>query len=165
MIQYRKIIKKDKENVKALINDVLDNLERKEFFIPFTSEEIEDIFDETKTIAYGAFDNNKLIGTAQLFLEPNSELAKIKDTINLENDRVAELGGYLVLSDYRRKGIMKQLESILISEARKINYEYIVVTVHPDNIASNKATEYTGAKIVKTTNLGKYLRNIYLLKL
>lgn len=60
---------------------------------------------------------------------------------------------------------MKQLETILIDKAKKLNYEYIVVTVHPDNIASNKATEYTGAKIAKTASLGKYLRNIYLLEL
>ncbi len=47
---------------------------------------------------------------------------------------------------------------------KEINYEYAVIAVHPDNIASNKVTEYTGAKIAKTTNLGDYLRNIYLLK-
>lgn len=58
---------------------------------------------------------------------------------------------------------MKKLETILINEAKKLKLEYIVITVHPENIASNKATQYTGAKIVKTTNIGQYLRNIYLL--
>ena len=46
-----------------------------------------------------------------------------------------------------------------------MNCKYAVTTVHPDNIASNKAIEYIGANIVKTTNLGEYLRNIYLLKI
>lgn len=58
---------------------------------------------------------------------------------------------------------MKQLETILINKAKELNYEYIVITVHPDNIASNKATEYTGAKVKKVAKLGEYLRNIYLL--
>lgn len=39
---------------------------------------------------------------------------------------------------------------------------YLVATVHPENIASNKAVLSTNAKIVKTVNLGEYLRNIYL---
>ena len=83
----------------------------------------------------------------------------------MQNNKVAEFGGYLVLEEYRNRGIMKHLEDMLISKLKEINYEYAVITVHPDNIASNKATEYTGAKIVKTTNLGEYLRNIYLLEI
>lgn len=60
---------------------------------------------------------------------------------------------------------MKQLEDILIDEAKTREYDYLIITVHPDNIPSNKAVEHTGAKIVKTIKLGEYLRNIYLLKL
>lgn len=90
-------------------------------------------------------------------------IENIKNIINLESNKIAELGGYLVKEEYRKKGIMKKLETILINEAKQLNIEYIVATVHPENIASNKATQYTGAKIVKTTNIGQYLRNIYLL--
>ena len=77
----------------------------------------------------------------------------------MNNNKIAEFGGYLVLEEYRNKGIVKHLEDILISKLKEMDYEYAVITVHPDNIASNK-----GAKIIKTTNLGDYLRNIYLLK-
>ena len=61
--------------------------------------------------------------------------------------------------------IIKHLEDILILRLKEMNCKYAVTTVHPDNIASNKAIEYIGANIVKTTNLGEYLRNIYLLKI
>ena len=164
MIQYKKINIKDKESLVELINRVLTNLERKEFFIPFTDEEIEEMFDDKRVITYGAYDKDKLIGTAQLYYE-QSYVEDIKKIINLKSDKVAELGGYLVLEDYRNQGIMKNLEKLLIKEASKLDLEYIVITVHPDNIASNKTTEFTGAKIVKTALLGEYLRNIYLLKL
>ena len=60
---------------------------------------------------------------------------------------------------------MKELSKRLIEEAKNRNIEYIVITVHPENIASNKAFSYTGAKVKQTTNLGEYLRNIYLLDL
>ncbi len=85
--------------------------------------------------------------------------------LGLKKYKVAELGDALVLEDYRNRGIMKKLSEIIIREARNKQYDYITITVHPENIASNRAFSYTGAKIAKTTNLGKYLRNIYLLDL
>ena len=42
------------------------------------------------------------------------------------------------MPEYRRKGIMKDLQKLLISEAKKLDYDYLVVTAHPQNIASNK---------------------------
>ena len=164
MIQYRRIDIDNKENLIELIKIVLNHLERKEFFIPFTDEEIEAMFDSEKTIIYGAFENDKLVGTAQLYLQ-ESYVENIKELIDLKDNKVVELGGYLVLPEYRNKGIMKALESILIDKAKEKGYEYIVITIHPDNIPSNKVAKSTGAKIVKTTNLGNYLRNIYLLNL
>ena len=162
MIEYRKINIEEKENLRKLIEKVLNNLERKEFFIPFTEEEIDMMFDDSKVITYGAYNDNTLIGTAQLYLSENY-VDEIKEILNLKNVSVAELGGALVLEEYRNKGIMKELSKILIEEAKKEKYQYIVITVHPENIASNKTFSHTGAKIAKTVSLGKYLRNIYLL--
>ena len=164
MIEYKKIDITHKQDLKKLIEDVLTKLERKDFFIPFTEDEIDGMFDEEKTIIYGAFDDDKLVGTAQLYLQ-ESYVKDIKEIIDLNDNMVVELGGYLVLEEYRNKGIMKKLETILVDEARNNGYEYIVITIHPDNIPSNKVAESINAKIVKTTNLGDYLRNIYLLKL
>lgn len=164
MITYREIKIEEKQQLKELINSVLKKLERKEFFIPFTEQEIEDMFNKEKIITYGAYDENKLVGTAQLFLD-EKYITEIREILNMKNDKIAELGGYLVSEEYRNNGIIKHLEDILILKLKDMKYEYAVITVHPDNIASNKATEYTGAKIVKTTNLGQYLRNIYLLKI
>lgn len=163
MISYREIKIDEKTQLQELMDIVLKNLERKEFFMPFTEEELEDMFNRNKIITYGAWDEEKLVGTAQLYLD-ESYTAEIKEILNMNNNKIAEFGGYLVLEEYRNKGIMKHLEDILISKLKEMDYEYAVITVHPDNIATNKATEYTGAKIIKTTNLGDYLRNIYLLK-
>lgn len=164
MIEYRKIDITDKDNLKNLIDIVLNGLERKEFFIPFTEEEIDMMFDSSIAITYGAYDNNKLVGTAQLYLSENY-VSEIKKILELKNSKVAELGGALALEEYRNKGIIKNLLSILIEETKDKNYDYLVATVHPENIASNKAALSTNAKIVKTVNLGEYLRNIYLLEI
>ena len=164
MIEYRKITIEEKKSLVNLIDKVLQNLERKEFFIPFTTEEIDMMFDDSKVIVYGAYDNNKLVGTAQLYLSENY-VEEIKQILSLDSNSVAELGGALVLEEYRNKGIMKELSKRLIEEAKNRSIEYIVITVHPENIASNKAFSYTGAKVKQTVNLGEYLRNIYLLDL
>ena len=71
MIEYRKITLEEKESLRNLIDKVLNDLERKEFFIPFSEEEIDMMFDDSKVIIYGAYDNNKLVGTAQLYLSEN----------------------------------------------------------------------------------------------
>lgn len=162
MIKFRKVDINEKENLIQLINEVLNSLERKDFFMPFTQEELQDICNQERILTFGAYDNEKIVGMAQLYLK-QSDVNEIKNILNIKNDKVAELGGYLVLPNYRNKGIMKKLETILIQEAKKLKYKYIVITVHPENIASNKATEYTGAKIAKVTKFGEYLRNIYLL--
>lgn len=163
MIKYRKINIKEKKELKNLINTVINNLERKEFFIPFTDKEIDIMFDETKAVIYGAYDNDKLIGTAQLYFSDNF-VKEIKDILNL-NEKVAELGGAVVLKEYRNKGIIKNINQILIKEAKEKGYKYLTVTVHPENIPSNKAILNTGAQKVKTINFGNYLRNIYLLEI
>ena len=164
MIEYRKIDVSEKKDLEKLINEVLNGLERKEFFIPFTEEEIDIMFDDSKAITYGAYDNNNLIGNAQLYLSENY-VGEIKEILELKDYSVAELGGALVLENYRNKGITKKLLAILIEEAKRLNWDYVIATVHPENIASNKAVSSTNAKVVKTTNLGEYLRNIYLLKI
>lgn len=67
MIVYKKINNDNREQLLQLMDTVLNSLERKEFFIPFTKEEIEDLFCNEKTCMYGAFDNDTLVGTAQLY--------------------------------------------------------------------------------------------------
>lgn len=164
MIQYKKISADSKNELLELMDTVLNNLERKEFFHPFTHAEIEDMFDAAKTIVYGAYDQEKLVGCACLFLQ-ETEVLNIKNIINLNDDLVVKIGCFLVLKEYRNKGIIKELESRLISVAKNKGYNYIIITTHPDNTPSNKAIQSINAKLVKTTLLGNDLRNIYLLKL
>lgn len=148
MIEYRKIDITDKDNLKNLIDIVLNGLERKEFFIPFTEEEIDMMFDSSIAITYGAYDNNKLVGTAQLYLSENY-VSEIKKILELKNSKVAELGGALALEEYRNKGIIKNLLSILIEEAKDKNYDYLVATVHPENILPIKLLYRLMLKLLK----------------
>ena len=164
MITYRKINNNEISELKILLTEVLNSLERKEFFMHQQEEEINKMLGDNK-IMYGAYDGEKLVGAAQLNMEEAKKLDDIKKLINLKNDKVARLGKYLVLKDYRNKGIIKNIEELLINEAKKMQYKYIIILAHPENIPSNKAIINTGAKVVKTAKIGEYLRNIYLLEL
>lgn len=161
---YKEIDVKDKSKLIKLINKVLGMLERPEFFIPFTCEEIEIMFDRDRAITYGVYDNEKLVATAQLYLQ-EEYVKEVKQIIGIEDKKVSEFGGYLVLPEYRNQGIIKKLQKILETEAKKEGCEYSIITAHPENAPSNSVIKHTGAKLVKTSKLKGYLRNIYLLKL
>ena len=94
------------------------------------------MFDEDKAVTYGAYDNGKLIGTAQFYLG-DEFVDDIKKVIGISETIAGEFGGVLILPEYRGKGIMKQFSVIIIEEARLRNYDYIVSVAHPENIASN----------------------------
>ncbi len=163
IITYKRILSNDNEQVKKLIATVLGNLENKDFFIPISEDELKNIYNDDVCILYGAYDKDKLVAMAKLDLNDQYDVVELKQCLNLENYQVAELGRYLCLSEYRRKGIMKDLQKILINEAKKLNYDYLVVTAHPQNIASNKTIlkENFELKISKILSKGFY-RNIYL---
>ncbi len=164
MITYRKIAVSEKQELTDLIHTVLDCLERKEFFIPFSDEEVDAMFDEASAVTYGAYDGKKLVGTAQFYLG-DEFVQKIKKELGIGDALAGEFGGVLVLPEYRGKGIMKQLSRILVEEAKLRNYDYLVSVAHPENTASNRGLTATGAKLMKTGYLGEYLRNMYLLSL
>lgn len=164
MIEYKKIDVSEKQELTELIHIVQDGLERKEFFLPFSDDEIDTMFDENHAAIYGAYDNGKLVGTAQFYLG-DEFVDEIKEALEVQNSLAGEFGGVLVLPEYRGNGIMKQFSSILINEAKLRSYDYIVSVAHPENTASNKAILAMGAQLIKTDYLGKYYRNMYLLTL
>ncbi|MBE5819990.1 MAG: GNAT family N-acetyltransferase [Clostridiales bacterium] len=162
MIKYRRIEKEEKEKVKTLINEVLGKIERKEFFMPYKEKDYEDMFNKSKYIIYGAYDEEKLVGTGSLKLDIKEE---VKNYIDIESKKILKFSKYLVLEEYRNQGIMKTLEHELMKEAKALKYEYGVITVHPENEASKKVIKHLGAELVKTTYIDEYLREIYLVKL
>ena len=164
MLEFKRIKMEEKENLRQLERAVYNHLERKEFFMPFDDEVIDMMFDNDKIIAYGAYHKGILIGTAQLYID-EMFVREVRSLLNLQDKKIADLGGSLVSPEYRKNGIMTSLSTILIQEAKKRGFEYLVVTVHPENVASNNTFLSLGVKKVLTTNFGEYWRNVYILDL
>lgn len=106
-----------------------------------------------------------LYGMAQLYVSQDM-LQDFKKEFELQNYTVCELGGNLVLPEYRGNGITTKLQTIELELARKLGFDYIISMAHPDNVGSQKTLERVGLKFVKETKLSNgFLRKLYMLKL
>ena len=163
---YKKIEEKDKDQLFTLIETVLGGLEDKEYFIPYEQWEYDSMFDEKNYAPlYGAYDGDKLAGMAQLYVSQEM-LADFKKEFGLEEYQVCELGGNLVLPEYRGNGITTKLQTLELNLAKELGFDYIISMAHPNNIGSCKTLERVGLKFVRETRLSNgFLRNLYMLKL
>ena len=163
---YKKIEEKDKDQLFNLIDIVLKGLPDQAHFIPYEQWELDSMFDEVNYAPlYGAYDGDKLVGMAQLYVSQDM-LKDFKDEFELSNYRVCELGGNLVLPEYRGLGITTKLQTMLMGLAKDLGFDYIISMAHPDNIGSCKTLERIGLEFVKETKLSNgFLRRLYMKKL
>lgn len=165
MIEFKKITKKDSKQLFSLIDKVLGNLQEG-FFIPYEQWELDSMFDDKNYAPLlGAYDGNKLVGMAQLYVSQKM-MDGFKKDFGLENFSVCEIGGNLILPEYRGQGISTKLKFMLIDIAKELKFDYLISMAHPDNIASWKSLEKVGLEYLKTTTVsGGFLRKLYIMKL
>ena len=163
---YKKIEEKDKEQLFNLIDIVLNGLPDQSHFIPYEQWELDSMFDEENYAPlYGAYDGDKLIGMAQLYVSQDM-LKDFKDEFGLSDYKVCELGGNLVLPEYRGQGITTKLQTMEMNLAKELGFDYIISMAHPDNIGSCKTLERVGLEFIKETTLSNgFLRKLYMKKL
>ena len=163
---YKKIEEKDKEQLFNLIDIVLNGLPDQSHFIPYEQWELDSMFDEENYAPlYGAYDGDKLIGMAQLYVSQDM-LKDFKDEFGLSDYKVCELGGNLVLPEYRGQGITTKLQTMEMNLAKELGFDYIISMAHPDNIGSCKTLERVGLEFIKGTTLSNgFLRKLYMKKL
>ena len=163
---FKKVEEKDKEQLFELINIVLNGLPDQAHFIPYEQWELESMFDDVNYAPlYGAYDGDKLVGMAQLYVSQDM-LNDFKKEFNLTDYKVCELGGNLVLPEYRGMGITTKLQTIELELAKNLGFDYIISMAHPDNIGSCKTLERVGLEFVKETTLSNgFLRKLYMKKL
>lgn len=163
---YKKIEENDKEQLFNLIDIVLNGLEDKAYFIPYEQWELDSMFDEINYAPlYGAYDGNKLVGMAQLYVSQNM-LDDFKKEFDLTEYKVCELGGNLVLPEYRGQGITTRLQTMELNLAKDLGFDYIISMAHPNNVGSCKTLERVGLEFVRETTLSNgFLRKLYMKKL
>ena len=163
---FKKVEEKDKEQLFKLIDTVLGGLPNPDFFIPYEQWEYDSMFDEVNYAPlYGAYDGDKLVGMAQLYVSQDM-LKDFKEEFGLADSKVCELGGNLVLPEYRGNGITTKLQMMELELAKELGFDYIISMAHPDNVGSCKTLERVGLEYVKETTLSNgFLRKLYMKKL
>ena len=159
---FKRVTKVDATEVFHLVEIVLNSLDRKEFFMPDSDQEKTRFFDENYAYTYGAYKGDKLIAINQIYIEEDSS-EEYRKILNIDKAKsICELGGFLVIKEYRGKGIMTKLSKMQYDLAKTLGFDYIVATAHPENIASCKVLEKLGMKLYDTiTTSNNYLRNLY----
>lgn len=128
-----------------LANEVASKLEKREFLIPCSDDDLKNILIDNNTKVYGYYENDQLVASAQL----------------TKREDYRELGGFLTSPEYRGRGIMKKLCNYIINNN---DYSRIEITVHPDNIPSKKVIESLNAKLICHRNIGNFERDVYEIK-
>ena len=126
---FKKIEKNDEKQLRKLIDKVLDNLENPNFFIKFEEWELESMYDESYALLHGAYDGNKLVGMSQLYVKQDL-LKEYIYILGLNDYKVCEFGGNLVLPEYRGRRIMKNLVKVQIELAKQMGFDYIIWMTH-----------------------------------
>lgn len=159
----RKLTQVDKQDYFSLLFEVYDGLENKDWFIMPSIYERENIFKNDVT--YGYFDGKQLVGASSLF-RGVAEMEDVLEFSKVKSQNVAEIGPLVVKENYRGNNIAFQINQKLFELAKQKGVEYIFATVHPNNTPSNKSIQKLGLELVGTfVRMGKYLRNVYMLKI
>lgn len=123
------------------------------------------MFDEDYAPLLGAYDGDKFVAIAQLYVDQEM-LKEFKEVLEISDKKVCELGGNLVLPNYRGKGLMFKMIQIQREWAKDLGFEYIISMAHTDNIGSLKSLEKLGLEHKKTAEVANsYLRAVYSLKM
>lgn len=163
MKEIKRLDKSAQEAYRKLKETVMNALPDKAWLIPFTEEVEERMFDaDSPLLVYGYFVDGTLAAVSSLDTDLE-EFREIAVSAGMPTEKKGgELGGSMVLPAYRGQNLMREINSVLMSEARNQGFFYLVATAHPDNIASNTSLSKLGLSYKKTiVRTGGYLRNVY----
>ena len=151
------------DEFKKLIDNINENLKNKEYFIPICTDEILDLFDSTKSILFGCFDGEHLIGVSCLCLNMNWYKEVLKK-FNISTENVGCVEHCMVNSNYRGNNIMYKLNCEIVKCAKELKLKHLVATAHPQNIASISSLTKLGMKRLATFKRDGFLRDIFIME-
>lgn len=157
----RQLTFKDSDQLEKLISVIENSIENHLCWLPINETSREHFLDPEWCYFVGIFDGNELVAASGLFLnehEFGESLKKLTDVLI----PVAEIGRSMVKPSYRGHNLLLTMNKELLSIAKKIGINTIIVTIHPDNIASKRSFSKLGA--VKKATVVKhsfFQREIY----
>ena len=142
-ITLRDLTEADTHALDLLIQDIEATLPDEKFWLPITETSKAHFFDDEWTHFLGAFVHDELVGAAALFFNEN-EWGESREKLGIQSTSIAEFGRAMIRSDFRGKGIMSMIAAELARIAKERPVDYLLATVHPNNIPSQKTVTRMG---------------------
>ena len=165
MDNIKKLTSEQKADFSQMNDATVDMLVDKSFLIPFSNEEIEDLFsDNAKDVVFGIFHENEMAAMAGLYFDLR-DFESQKDYLDIDFSKTGEIGGCMTSSEHRGKGYMLTLNKELTEVAREMGLKHIVATAHPENYASIKSLTRLGMRLIREFDRHGFRRNLYVMEL
>lgn len=164
-MKIRKLTSEDESKLLHLIDVIEENLDEKEFWLPINEVSKEHFFDDRWTEFYGIFDGCKLVASAALFYNEH-EYGESLEKLNIKDVNVAEIGRAMVHPEYRGNNLLYSINQKLVDVARTKNIKFLLATIHPKNIPSQKSFTKLGMK--KETTYKKscgFIRDVFMMEI
>lgn len=140
-MEFRQLSIKDTKSFAALIQNMYKHLNNLEWFspMPFDEENVKGIIENPRFFVLGAYENDELCAVSSFDFKCGKLIGQscMPSYCTLEN--TAEIGFTMVKSNFKGRGIMKQLIKELEGAALRFNKKYLFGKVHIDNLASYKS--------------------------
>ena len=147
----------DMENILELQKSVVENIDIKEWFVPSTKAELELAFSRPQEfVMFKVERENKLVGFSYIILNPDESNDISRDIEGLQNKNCCVYETVFVSPLYRGYGLQRTLVSKLTDIAKQYGKDFIVATVHPDNIYSSSNFLKNGYSKLNDVPLSKY---------
>ena len=160
----RKLNIYDKKQLFELIEIIENSIERPDFWLPINDISREHFFNSEWTEFYGAFDNKRLVAASALFYNEH-EYRESVNVLHKSFTSIAEIGRSMVIPEYRGNNVLYSINTKLVSIAHNKKIEYLLATIHPENIPSRKSFLKLGmARQTTYTKSCGYIRDIFLMK-
>ena len=145
----RQLTVNDAENFSNLILNMYSNLDNLEWFspMPFDVENVKGMIENPRFYIIGYFDEDTLCGVGSLDYKCGKLIGKVDFPPSCNTEKLVELGFHMVDSNYRGKGIMKEMVGYLINKLENDGFEWAFGKVHKDNLASSKSLMKKGFEV------------------
>ena len=156
-IKILRVDASDIENILALQSNVIENIKIKEWFVPSTKAELGLAFSHPEKFpALKVMYKNELIAFSYIILNPDesNDISRDLENENFQNCCVYET--VFVSPLFRGNGLQSLLISKLTDIAKKNGKDFIVATVHPQNIFSSSNFIKNGYIKLNNAPLSKY---------
>lgn len=145
----RQLTIKDYDQLEKLISVIESSIENHFWWLPINKISRDHFLDPEWCYFVGIFDGNELVAASGLFYNEHEFGETLKKLTDVSMP-IAEIGRSMVKPSYRGNNLLLTMNKKLLSVAKEIGIKTIIVTIHPDNIASKRSFSKLGA-VLKAT--------------